>query len=114
MQLAQGCRDFLASIEVVERGVGDDDVEGLVGERQLSCIGGVGLEVRITAAGETYDRGRDVDGNHLFASAAQIGHEALPNRLVEEVGLQDAPLVTSAEPGVEQAAVDRVAVPAQE
>jgi hypothetical protein len=69
----------------------------------------MGLETRIVSRCRVDDRACHVDADDAARAGEERGDEADPDRLVEEVGLEDG-VVTSREPTGDERRVDGVAV----
>lgn len=98
---------------MVERRVGDDGVELLVGKRQRAHVGDEPLEPGVVLLRDVDDRRRGVDPEDAPGELGQHWVEAEPGRLVEQVGLEDG-AEPRRQPAPEQSRVHGVAVAAPE
>lgn len=109
-QLAER-RDLAAAArEVVERGVGDDAVEGAIAEGEVAHVAGEGGETGLASARGARGGPGDVHAHHHPGSPSELRHESLTHDLVEEIGLEHAPDAPAGEPSPEQCPVHGVAV----
>ena len=112
-ELRHAGAEAVRRLEVVEGRDRYADVELPVAEREPAHVRDDGFELRIASPGSRDDRGRDVDPDDPIPRCERRV-EPDADRLVEEVGLEDASAVERREPSREQRSVDAVAVGAPE
>lgn len=109
-QLAERRGQVAAAREVVERGVGDDAVEGAIAEGEVAHVAGEGGETGLASARGARGGPGDVHAHHHPGPPSELRHESLAHDLVEEIGLEHAPHAPVGEPSLEQCPVHGVAV----
>ena len=90
IELAQADDDVVPRLEVVERRVGEDGVEALVGEGERAHVRNLCLDVLRAGGGGLHHGRRLVDADELGTALGDDRQDAARDGLVEEVRLEHA------------------------
>ena len=71
MKLAHAGLDLAEGVEMIERGVGDNRVEGGRLERQAPYVGDFGVQAGVARRGGIDDRGRNIDASDYSRASGQ-------------------------------------------